>query len=298
MSEGLHVSIHDAVNAPLRTGELRNPNDIRNDLPPIDKAPILKHLAHISLDEFRDQYGIDTPLLDDERKFVDYEALLELVNEEVSDDYIWPLGNDIHHLYWEARNYHPARFGGNLIPHKFREIAFHKILIPRQMHNFIHVITRPPETPNYLAMRQRVKAYRCAEHLFNTAAQSIHLETADRVGIVLSDRDSQLLIPTAHNFPPDWMKRAKDNRVIEREILLDQYRMFTEKYYRQLSSVSLQDLDGLIPESDMLSSDLLPLQVISSLKRILPIEPKRHKRASIQPVIRGIQHPIDATCVA
>lgn len=248
----------------------------RDDLPAFEDAPILEPLQTLGGEAFQRQFAVATPL--DRRGFVDHIALLDIVTQNVRDDYKWPnIDYDVHHLQWTAAMYTPAANHGSLIPMEFREIPFHKLYIPRQLHNFIHTITLPPDRPSFYAMWNRAKAYRRAEHLFNAALNSMHLEIAETVARPL--RYNTVLIPSSAEFPEDWYLAAKTSRAIERDVLVDRYAEFTKIFEKQLEGISIRDLDGLID----LPQTLPTHEIISMMRKYLPLD--RRKQASVKPDI-------------
>lgn len=55
---------------------------------------------------------------------------------------------------------------------EFRELAMNKLWVPRQFHNFIHAVTRPPEMPEIDVMRRIVRNARRREYLFQVATSA------------------------------------------------------------------------------------------------------------------------------
>ena len=246
--------------------------DPYTDLPPADAVPILRHLGELGLERFRELYAFETPL--DERGFVDYGQLLGQIDKLVEDrDFRWPNRNyDVHHLQWESGAYDPMYFedfDDSSVPSEFREIPFHKLYIPRQLHNLIHRVTLPPPVPEFETMQRRVDAYKLAKRLFETASISIEIQETERRAIRLPNSGTRVLDP-------------KKRRVIEREVLVDRYKEFTSKYYNQLSEVAKSDLDGLINMSALDTSKPIP-QVAASLERAVITKPRRK---AIRPKLR------------
>lgn len=267
MEKQHRAPLHDAVLTP--SGRL----DPRNDLPPARAIPILHCLANLSLEQFRGEYALETKT--DERGFVDYGQLLSDINAQIDDaTFRWPRYNyDIHHLQWESVSYHPREFNGNTIPQEFREIPFHKLYIPRQLHNLIHRITLPPEMPSLDAMTKRVEAYRTAKNLFETASRSIRIEEMQQQA-----------------RPYDGKNVIVNRRVVDRDVLIDRYQEFTDKYRNQLSETSVKDLDGLI---DMRMLDLAaPIPTVAARLDHATLVSSRKK--AIRPKLRVADIPSDA----
>lgn len=92
---------------------------------------------------------------------------LDLALSQVDPGYKWPMDHcDVHHFVWEKDDYSAIKNNGNTIPMQYREIPFHKGYLPRQLHNFLHVIVAPPQKPSLEVMEGRVRAANLARHLF------------------------------------------------------------------------------------------------------------------------------------
>lgn len=101
--------------------------------------------------------GDDEPkrvTLTEERVIVDrlFSELIDLTDfEEFSDDAITYFG----------------------VAEQFRELAMNKLWVPRQFHNFIHVVTLPPPMPELGVMQRIVRNARRCEYLFQIAANAM-----------------------------------------------------------------------------------------------------------------------------
>jgi hypothetical protein len=250
-----------------------------HELPPADKVPILKEYGRIGLERFIDRYAVPTQT--DDRGFVDYGWLLGYIDGLVSKEHVWTGRLDIHHLQWEAGSYIPANFTDQTtedresidptIPHQFRENPFHKLLIPRDMHDLIHLVTLPPEVPDYEQMKRRVDAYTIAINLFQKAKQTLDIEAQEK-----------RLQPINHPRFADMSLDPKKRRVINREILLDRYAEFVSQFRAQLSNTSQNDVDNLIRMDILLGQDPIPL-LVSSMERKIRL----HKdKQAIRPTVR------------
>ncbi|MDB5176489.1 MAG: hypothetical protein JWN75_157 [Candidatus Saccharibacteria bacterium] len=270
MTERVSLSPKETAPTPLRQPSL-------NELPPIESVPILKEYGRLGLNAFTKEYGVKTPL--DDRGFVDYGALLSYIDSLVDKEYIWTGKPDIHHLQWEADKYNESHFlhkEDPTIPQRFREIPFHKLLIPRQMHNLIHVVTIPPEVPEYEEMKKRVEAYRIARSLFQMAKQTLDIEAQE-----------MRLIPVPH---PKKMKEEFDpvkRKIVERDVLIDRYIEFTEQFHAELSTISQKDVEDLINMDILQNADPIGALIIS-LDRAVRLN--KHQQA-IRPVVRGTSRP-------
>ena len=117
------------------------------------------------------QGKLETPL--DSRGLVDLDELVNLGKETVCDDYPWTsVFNDVHHLQWPAASYTQS-LGEPW--HEFRELVQRKAFIPRQFHNWLHLITLPPAPPSEEVMRHSINAERTARAIAVTAQLAVRL---------------------------------------------------------------------------------------------------------------------------
>lgn len=113
----------------------------------------------------------ETPL--DSRGLVDLDKLVSLGKQTVQLDYSWISAfNDVHHLQWPAAHYAESL---GLPGHEFRELIQRKAYLPRQFHNWLHLITLPPPMPSEEVMRHSIDAERTARALAVTAQLAVRL---------------------------------------------------------------------------------------------------------------------------
>ncbi len=113
---------------------------------------------------------IPTPT--DDRNLIDPQRLTTDVLSTVDPDYTWPKGLSVHHMYWPAANY-PYNNKVEVNPAHFRNLAVHKILVPRVFENWLHKITEEPPVPDPEVMHYRVEAWKVAKELFKTARGTV-----------------------------------------------------------------------------------------------------------------------------
>lgn len=247
-----------------------DPLDPHNDLPSVEHVPILEDYWRLGFNRFREKHAVETKT--DERGFTDYGWLLSYIDSLVSRDFLWPNNTDVHHLQWAASSYEPKRFGHTRdpnVPTNFREIAYHKLLIPRQMHNLIHKITIPPDVPQYDLMEKRLAAYNTALLLFQVAKRTLDIEMQGSRLVPLPNGDPRFIDPVSR-------------RVITREILLDRYSEFTDKFRDKYEQITDNDLDGLI-DTHIFPIDPSPTDILTILdKRVFLLQKKR----AIRPKLR------------
>lgn len=242
------------------------------ELPSADDVPLMRDLGRMGIDKFMNRFAV--PSQTDERGFVDYGWLLGHIHSLVPSNHVWTGTPDVHHLQWTAESYEPKHFADYEdpeLPNRFREVPFHKLLIPRDLHDLIHVVTLPSEPPEFEVMEKRLAAYDTAISLFQKAKQAV--EVANK---------AHRLIPAPH---PDYSHKTYDpvtRKLIEREVLLDNYREFYNQFKNNLSETNQRDVDDLIDLNVIRSRDPV-FSVISSLDRaVRPHKPKQGIRPKVR----------------
>mgnify|MGYP007051657688 CR=1 FL=1 len=252
-----------------------DPRAPHNDLPPVEHAPILEDYWRLGERKFREKHAVETKT--DERGFVDHVWLLEYIDSLVDEEYLWPHAKDIHHLQWTGEEYEPYHFQDTpdpTVPNTFREIAFHKLLIPCQMHKFLHKVTLPPRPPDYEVMKKRVDAHAIAVSLFQAAERVISIERQHERLELMERHD-----PRKHGHP--YIDKVT-RRVIDRDTLVDRYCEFAEKFQHKCKEVATADLDDLI-DTHLLTQDPSPIDLLMTLdKRTL----FTHMQQAMRPDIR------------
>lgn len=107
-------------------------------LPPLDKRNF----------DLQTSKRIDTPI-DEVTGLVDRERLITEILKTADPNYDWksPFA-DLHHLQWPNRWYDTSKDTGMSIEgQKFRNLASNKVKEPRVFHNWLHLVTQPPEPP-------------------------------------------------------------------------------------------------------------------------------------------------------
>jgi len=125
----------------------------------------------------------------DDRGFVVHDAAIESVLALFDEAYEWPvdwqkgapqiLRPDDHHFQWIASRYDPHCFPGSSksdIPRKFRNLPSNRGLLPRQFHNVIHTVTRPPKLPKLRQMELYLRSFELSLQLFRHAERVMRIE--------------------------------------------------------------------------------------------------------------------------
>lgn len=111
----------------------------------------------------------------DERGLLDIEQLVHDVRATVDPQYQWPLRElDVHHFYWPQAAYGHRRTGSMYDnPALFRDLPIHKGLLPRVFHEWLHMISDPPQEPDPEVVKYRNEAWIVVRSLFNTARETV-----------------------------------------------------------------------------------------------------------------------------
>ncbi len=119
--------------------------------------------------EYRNE-RFETPI--DDRGLIDEVALIGLVKSLVYPEYDWRDGRkpDIHHLYYHESEYKFPYTIANPKLTIFRELPFHKILVPRSFHEFTEAITIRAKPPKRDVVEARIMACKNAIPLFIAAS--------------------------------------------------------------------------------------------------------------------------------
>lgn len=137
---------------------------------------------------------LDTPV--DERGLVDVDKLITAVKATIDPSYEWRLARpDVHHFYWKQGDYPFIHLPSGVNPRDFRNLPIHKGLLPREFHNWIHLVTLPPAVPDEEVMLYHTEAYNAAKNLFQLARTTVHLERVAERGAARVGEASTSLIP-------------------------------------------------------------------------------------------------------
>lgn len=105
------------------------------------------------------------PTPTDEHGLIDLRELIRQTKQTIDPTYDWKSGfNDVHHLYWPNAWYDNTS-EEPVNPQEFRNLDSSKLRVPRLFHNWVHVLTEPPEVPSEEVMRYRIEAQRTAKAL-------------------------------------------------------------------------------------------------------------------------------------
>jgi hypothetical protein len=226
-------------------------------LPPVHVAPILERYD-IETKQVENGYRLEAPV--DDRGVVDIFKTVQLALSLVDDDYIWPRHDknpDVHHFVWERDRYHPRHFNGSTVPRDYRDsIPFHKGYMPRQLHHFLHVAFEPPPVPDFSVMEARVRDYKLAAKLFETAKGAVTAKrkpgkisgvpSSPETGRVLLEEEilSQILRNFNGYFENSRADVTSDNEFIFDPTLIDKS---PEDIARELGRVAGSSAVNLMP---------------------------------------------------
>lgn len=125
--------------------------------------------------EYRRQPDERIPTPVDERGLVLLPELIEAVKSTVDPVYVWPQGRQhesTHHLYYEKGDY-PREDGNEFDPYAFRNLAIHKVELPRVFENWLHLVAEKPQRPSREVMAYRIESWRVAKELFRSASSVV-----------------------------------------------------------------------------------------------------------------------------
>ena len=247
-------------------------------LPPVRYAPILQHLGRLGLENFKKFYAIPTPT--HENGIVDHKALIARVNELVSPEYRWRAPFfDEHHLHWKKRYYNPGLHGGDQIPEEFRDLPIHTLWIPREVHDFIHVVTNPSDVPENRVMHTSVRDYRIKHYLFKITGQAIELRERNERSVPLPGDE-------------DRMRDPIDNRIIDTGRYEQRRQEFVAEIIKHFQNGMPPDLTSLSSLSLEEANDIDP--VLIQLRKGIgdAIVHSKNKRRG-----RPVQLPIDTQTI-
>lgn len=150
-------------------------------MPPIASPIVRSALGTLSVREFRDEFAIPTPV--DNEGLVDYRKLIEQVSDFVEPGYKWKAPFfDEHHLYWQSSYYDSAFNVDSTLAQQFRNLPVNKLWVPREFHDFVHLMTIPSDVPEHFTMKTRVLDYKRRNYLYTIASQIVALrEVSERV---------------------------------------------------------------------------------------------------------------------
>lgn len=121
----------------------------------------------------------------DERGMVDPVKLVKLVRGTVDPAWNFPKSfSNRHHLQWPNAQYRRFDAEGNLDPllRQFRGLSSRIITIDDAPHTWLHLVTEPPEVPDYDKMEYMVEAENVALSLFEQVRISKRIARMQHLG--------------------------------------------------------------------------------------------------------------------
>lgn len=106
--------------------------------------------------------------------------LMRQVLSTIEAAHIWTGEYDLHHMAWPATSYKSIideddyRTGSY-----YRGASSLKVIMPRQMHNYVHAITEPPELPDEDIMRAYALEHYDVYRLYHTVSLSSYEDFPD-----------------------------------------------------------------------------------------------------------------------
>ncbi|MDB5161573.1 MAG: hypothetical protein JWM52_81 [Candidatus Saccharibacteria bacterium] len=255
MSELLNLSTHELMDR----------------LPPVEHAPILDQLGSLGLIKFKEKYAIETPT-DDETGIVNHLKLMQEMGRLVSKDYRWQAPFfDEHHLHWYASTY------ASPLARRFRNLPIHKLWVPRQFHDFVHVMTLPTEKPHDDVMEASVKAFDQDDQLFQVTNEIMTLQ--ERIDNALPYQPGYVLVPETGG--KRQLKSRKEGVLEGRRL---EFLQEVEERIKADPTLSLSFLSRL----ELLSTDAIG-EALPSIRREIGV---RVARTSSRRKARAVRLPI------
>ncbi len=243
-------------------------------LPPVEKSPILQTLARVGLEVFRREYLLETPNHDG---VVDHDALIALMRQQVDPDYRWEAPFfDEHHLSWYAALYESPNHAKPELAHEFRELPTNKLWVPRQFHNFIHAVTEHPPVPEPEVMREKIREFRRNQFIFRVASQAITIqEQLERASVIKMPNGEVMLVDKVTRRTYHDPEALEERRAEFVRVVIEQYK----RGFIDLADLSPMDIvdrteiEARLPEviSAVMNEDRFNSKNHKSLRVDLPV---------------------------
>ncbi len=105
------------------------------------------------------------------------DQLISQVKATIDPTYTWPGDPETHHFYWHGNLYPNLRnLPADENPAVFRNIAYHKGLMPKVFEAWLHEVTLPVKVPSLEIRRHRVQSWWVACNLLKAARRSLTWE--------------------------------------------------------------------------------------------------------------------------
>ena len=246
-------------------------SELMERLPGIEDAPVLEHLARLGLKRFQEAYARPTPT---HNEIVDHIALMKDVGSLVSNDYRWEAPFfDEHHLHWYARYYQTNQ------EIRFRNLPIHKLWVPRQFHDFIHVVALPPDMPSQEVMASSIESFLADDHIYTIANQAITLRERSEKTVPLRGQPDRVILP--HEGGGRGRVTTKGAYERRREAFLEEIQEHIQSGSLDLSVLSRLEL----LETDSIEA-MLPVLRRTMGERVAKTNRRRSARAVKLPIAR------------
>lgn len=117
---------------------------------------------------------------------IDLDKLINVVNDTIDPEYLWPAVTSCHHMYWPERKYQQLeQIDPSSQAVRFRELSANKVRVPRLFENWLHAITLPPPVPDPEVMHQVTEAWQVSKDFFTSVRETTRTKR-------LIDRERQI----------------------------------------------------------------------------------------------------------
>jgi hypothetical protein len=245
--------------------------ELLNRMPPIEYAPILAELGGLGLKAFKEKFAVITPTY--ENGIVDHVGLMHEMGKLVSPDYRWlaPFFDE-HHLHWYAHNFQSP------LAKEFRDLAIHKLWVPRQFHDFVHVMTFPVDPPDDDVMYDSVQSFKTDDFMWKITNEIMTLQERIEQVTPVVGQPGRVMLQGKQN----QKARFIDEGAYEKRRLI--FIQEVEERIRSDSSINL----GLLSRLELLNESSIE-SIIPSLRREMG---ERVARTNNRRSARAVKLPI------
>jgi hypothetical protein len=146
------------------TGRLSFEKNDQSLEPLVEKTDILYVAARGII---RCRKKIETPV--DQHNIPRRVELMRQVLDTVETAHIWTGGYDVHHAAWPRSNYRDIMSEDDeYIGSAYRSASSLRVRLPRQLHNYVHLVSEPPDPPEYDILAQYAREHGDANRLYDT----------------------------------------------------------------------------------------------------------------------------------
>lgn len=196
---------------------------------------------------------IPTPL--NEHGVVDIEATIMAVMDTIDPAYVWSRRSiNPHHFQWRADRYSRDTLGPPGLPvqpAQFRNISPLKGHLPRELENWLHIVTEEPPVPSLEVMYYYTEAWQVAKGLYRCTSESVVKQRQAK-------RRAELLAVDGSVLSAD---RSDD-------LYGDQYFSEAQEKFSRAYDFYLQRLESIPEEFRLVTPDMSPRRISKTVGRM------------------------------